>query len=604
MASSGSFNTSAYNGRYLTFAWTEQSQSIADNKTTISWTLKGAGGSTTNYYISGNFRVVIAGTTVYSSSSRIELFNGTTVASGTFTLTHNSDGTKSFTASAQAGIYTVAVNCSGSGTFTLDTIARKSTLSANNGTLGTAQALTVTRQANSLTHTITYKCGSATGTVCTKSSNTSINWTPPLSLAKQNTTGTSVAITFTITTYSGNTDIGSNTTSITCNMPSSIKPSCTFVWDDVTGMDNTYGYPVQGLSKIKINVSATISYGSAIASYLISANGASYTTAEATTGVLRNSGSMTITATVTDKRGRKGTYSDTITVRGYSPPHISSLAVRRCNSDGTANDQGDYIQAVFSASITPLDNQNIANYTLRYRPSGESSYTEIQLTALDNVYTVENYTHVFLADGNSSFDVGVVAQDNHNTDVRNTSASTAFTLMNWGNDGKSMGIGKVAEETDTLEVALNVHFYKNTSFENAASVLSSLGLPVTYGTWTPKLIASGGGMTYTTSYSYAYYYRIGDLVYITLYMKVNVTAAGTNYARIQGLPFTPRSGFYYALARAMFATGSYNNNTDGASAFISTATNTIHIQSANGTGALKWRTGDTWVGWSGCYIKA
>ena len=134
MASSGSFNTSAYNGRYLTFAWTEQSQSIADNKTTISWTLKGAGGSTTNYYISGNFRVVIAGTTVYSSSSRIELFNGTTVASGTFTLKHNSDGTKSFTASAQAGIYTVAVNCSGSGTFTLDTIARKSTLSANNGT--------------------------------------------------------------------------------------------------------------------------------------------------------------------------------------------------------------------------------------------------------------------------------------------------------------------------------------------------------------------------------------------------------------------------------------------------------------------------------------
>ena len=138
----------------------------------------------------------------------------------------------------------------------------------------------------------------------------------------------------------------------------------------------------------------------------------------------------------------------------------------------------------------------------------------------------------------------------------------------------------------------------------ASAALTNLGLPVTYGTWTPKLIASGGGMTYTTSYSYAYYYRIGDLVYITLYMKVNVTAAGTNYARIQGLPFTPRSGFYYALARAMFATGSYNNNTDGASAFISTATNTIHIQSANGTGALKWSRGDTWVGWSGCYVKA
>lgn len=124
MASSGSFNTSAYSGRYLTFSWSVASQSIPNNQTTINWSLKGAGGSTSGYFMAGNFKVVIDGVTVYSSSNRIQLFNGTNVASGTYTFTHNNVGAKSFSASAQAGIYYVAVNCSGSGSWDLPTIPR------------------------------------------------------------------------------------------------------------------------------------------------------------------------------------------------------------------------------------------------------------------------------------------------------------------------------------------------------------------------------------------------------------------------------------------------------------------------------------------------
>lgn len=129
MASSGSFNTSAYSDRYLTFSWSIKSQSIANNQTVINWALKGAGGSTTRWYMAGNFKVVINGTTVYSSSTRIELYNGTTVASGTATIKHNNDGSKTFSASAEAGIYTVAVNCKGSGSWALDAIPRYATVS-------------------------------------------------------------------------------------------------------------------------------------------------------------------------------------------------------------------------------------------------------------------------------------------------------------------------------------------------------------------------------------------------------------------------------------------------------------------------------------------
>ena len=127
MATSGSFNTSGYSGRYLTFSWSLVSQ--ANNKSVISWSLKGAGGSTTTWYKAGNFKVVINGVTVYSSSTRINLYNGTTVASGSVEISHNADGTKTFSASAEAGIYTVAVNCTGSGSWTLPAIPRTATVS-------------------------------------------------------------------------------------------------------------------------------------------------------------------------------------------------------------------------------------------------------------------------------------------------------------------------------------------------------------------------------------------------------------------------------------------------------------------------------------------
>lgn len=124
MSRSGSFNTNAYSVRYLTFNWWINSQDINGNYTDIGWNLVGAGGSTTRWYTTGNVKVIIDGEQVYYNSSRFNLYNGTTVASGTKRIYHNSDGSRQFSASAEAGIYTVAVNCRGSGSWWLDQIPR------------------------------------------------------------------------------------------------------------------------------------------------------------------------------------------------------------------------------------------------------------------------------------------------------------------------------------------------------------------------------------------------------------------------------------------------------------------------------------------------
>lgn len=132
MAKSGSFETKHtgdydYGEAYLVFSWSIKEQDEAKNQTVINWSLKGAGITSGHFYMAGDFKVVINGATVYSSSARIELYTGTTVASGTATITHATDGTKRFSASAEAGIYYYAVNSSGSGSWDLTPIPRYAT---------------------------------------------------------------------------------------------------------------------------------------------------------------------------------------------------------------------------------------------------------------------------------------------------------------------------------------------------------------------------------------------------------------------------------------------------------------------------------------------
>ena len=130
MASAGFFNTNDYEGRYLTFTWSVERQDIETNTTTIAWSLKGAGVAESSYYPAGNFKVVINGITVYLSATRINLYNGTVVANGTLNIEHESDGSKTFTASVEGAIYYTSVNCRGNGSFELPTITRQAVLTS------------------------------------------------------------------------------------------------------------------------------------------------------------------------------------------------------------------------------------------------------------------------------------------------------------------------------------------------------------------------------------------------------------------------------------------------------------------------------------------
>lgn len=490
---------------------TQNSQSIANNtsnvtvKLTAKWTY-----GTYNHYGYANGYLIIDGTK-YTFSNVIINPNRTTSGSQTLItktvdVKHGDDGTKTLSCSASfntdldsTGILTT------SATKTLTTIPRKSTLSVGNGTLGTAQTLTVTRKSSSFTHTITAKCGSASATVCTKSSNTSVSFTPPLTWASQNTTGISVSVAYTITTYTGNTNVGSNSYTKTCSIPASVKPSCTISVTDPTGYKDKYGAYIKGYSKFKITVTPTMSYSSPIASYKVVANGSTYTKANSTTAVLKSSGTLSINATVTDKRGRTSTAATaTASVLDYAKPKISKLSVGRCNADGTANDQGESVKVSYGYSISSLNNQNSSTCVLQYKKASDSEY----ITPSD--FDASAGSYIFEADTGSSYDVLMTVTDNLSTTTKTTSVSTAFTIMHWKASGYGMAIGKISEldnvfdigmQTRTLGGILHPVLEPNTDLNDVRTPNTYVGenvstynygnCPLTSGTFTLEVVGMG-----------------------------------------------------------------------------------------------------------------
>ena len=465
MATSGSFKTSAYDGRYLVFSWSRTSTNVASNTTTISWKLMGDGGSSA-WYTSGNFKVVIDGETVYSSSARIPLYDGTTVASGSFTFKHNADGSKSFTASAQAGIFTVAVNCTGSGSFALDAIPRASQPSCvtwpehtqNVGNFGDEISIHMNRNSSAFTHTVRYQFGEESGTIATNVT-TGTTWVIPLSFMDLLPASTKGSGTIYVDTYNGSTKIGTKWCGFTATVPASVRPVCSIQVLDATDIQEKYGNLVKGLSKLYVKTTGTPAYSSPIASRDITANGVRYTAEEIVTGFLTAAGTTTVKATVTDKRGRTSAQkSASFTVLDYEKPKITALSVQRCNEDGTANNRGEYIKVIFSAAVTNLVSKNGATYKLRYKKTSaaNTAWTSVTLSDHTNKYTVTSAEYIFAADGGSSFNVEVTAADSHYSTTKSTTASTAFTLMHYNAKGDGVSFGVVDEESNTLTNGLSL----------------------------------------------------------------------------------------------------------------------------------------------------
>ena len=378
------------------------------------------------------------------------------------TIAGNADGTKTVNIAANFQCFTwdgkggSGWSVSGSQNVTLRTIPRTSSVSMPATTMGSAGTISISRASSSFTHTLTYAFGNATGTIATKTTSTSVSWTPPTSLASQIPNSTSGSCTLTCYTYNGNTLVGTSTTTVTLSVPASIKPTITGI--TATQVDGTvpssWGIYVQTKSKVTLTITgATGAGGSTISSYSITGGGLSYTASSVTTGFLNTSGSITFTGKVCDSRGR---WSDeatvTISVVPYAAPRFNSYSTQRCTSTGASSSNGTYAKSTVGFSYWSCSGKNTITTGVAYRKSSESSYTNAGVSFTSG-------TQFIFGGGNLSvdysYDIRFTLTDAFGTVTVVDSLSTASVLMDFKAGGTGLAVGKVSETDSCFEVSEN-----------------------------------------------------------------------------------------------------------------------------------------------------
>ena len=484
-------------GLSQTLSVTETSYSIVDNtsQVRILWTSTQSGNSWNGYTRTAYYYYSINGGSETSKSVSYTLPKNSTVTivDTTLTVAHNSDGSGTITVRTWMDTDISYGVVEDSKTLTLTTIPRASTLSVSDGTLGTKTTITADRKSSSFTHTLTWECGSYSGTLATKSSATSWPFTPELKLASVAPYGQKVYCTYTLSTYNGSTLVGTDSKSVWFAIPSSVKPSCTLSLSDSKGYASTYGGYIQGESQLSVTINATQAYSSPISRYSASANGVTYSTRTFTTSVLTKVGTNTISATVIDGRERPGSVSSNIKVLAYSRPKITNLKVRRCNANGTENDRGGYGKISFHCTITPLSNKNTRTCSLRYRQSGATTWTNAPAITL-SAYDQDCNPPVIQMSDAHSYEVQINLTDKFGTTSAVTSISTGYCLYHIPASGKGITFGGIAEG-DGFNVKMDATFGENVNMKKNLQVDGDVTGKYLTGTWLRTIATTDLGKT-------------------------------------------------------------------------------------------------------------
>lgn len=437
---------------------TQNSQSVANNTSNVTVSVR-VYRTNTGYttYGSGTVYCTINGTQyteAITSSDKITS-SGIVLFSKTLNIAHSADGSKTLATSARI-THDQFSSSSQSYSQKLTTIPRATTptLSASSVNMGASITINMPRASSSFDHTLTYKFGSATGTIGSDLG-TSKAWTVPLSLASQIPNGTSGTCTITCKTYNGSTLIGTKTVSFTAKVPSSVVPSISAqtISEAVSGLAAQFGGYVQNKSKLKVAITAAGSYSSTIKAYSTTIAGKSYSGSSVTSGVLTASGTVTVKTTVTDSRGRTASKSTNVTVLAYTAPKITKFSATRTDAG---------VAVTMNFSITSLNEKNLKQYKLEYKPKTSDDYTVLASGSVYAYNSTQTFADSFSTE--ASYDLRLAVTDYFGESAAATAYAeipTAFTLLDFNASGKGIAFGKVSEIENQMEVDMDLNIYRN-----------------------------------------------------------------------------------------------------------------------------------------------
>lgn len=374
---------------------------------------------------------------------------------------HDSNGSKHFDFSFSqelkvtlSGKYVGSVSASGGIDCDVIPRATKPYCSPTSVYFGNSVTIKTPRASSDFGHVITYSFYDKTEQIADNQWNDEFKWTVPTSLINKMPNTSQAYICFRVDTYSRSGKfIGSNYCTLDVVLPSGYGPTVTgitYTNEDST-IANRFGAStiIQGVSKVKCNVSTSTKNGATITYYNNEIDGQLIPGPNSffTTQPLKSSGTVVLKSTVTDSRGQKATLSKNISVTEWHSPTVKNVSAQRWNvTSNKADDEGTAVKITYSFSIAPVNSKNDKNVMIQYK-NGETWTT---LATYTNSYSGENKVYISSAgkfSTDNAYSFRVLVKDYFTTDGVAAYAAIApsFKLLDFSADGRGIGVGCKAE---------------------------------------------------------------------------------------------------------------------------------------------------------------
>lgn len=374
---------------------------------------------------------------------------------------HDSNGSKHFDFSfsqelkvTKSGNYVGSVSASGG--IDCDVIPRATKPYCTPGTVKFGESVTIKtpRASSDFGHVITYSFYDKTEQIADNQWNDEFKWTVPTSLISKMPNASQFYICFRVDTYSRSGKfIGSNYCTLDVVLPSGYGPTVTGITytNEDAAIAKRFGAStiIQGVSKVKCNVSTSTKNDATITYYQNEIDGQSIPGPNSffTTQPLKSSGTVVLKSTVTDSRGQKATLSKNISVTPWWSPAVKNVTAQRWNvSTNKADDEGTAVKITYSFSIAPVANKNDKTVMIQYK-NGETWTT---LATYTDSYSGENKVYISSAgkfSTDNAYSFRVLVKDYFTTDGVASYAAIApsFKLLDFSADGRGIGVGCKAE---------------------------------------------------------------------------------------------------------------------------------------------------------------
>nr|DAX06294.1 MAG TPA: baseplate wedge protein [Caudoviricetes sp.] len=337
-------------------------------------------------------------------------------------------------------------------TLNITTAAGSSTIAAITQTVETLGTLTVSlnKAVDAFRHKLTVTAGDKT-LYTSELFDASHSVTVPRSWFDSFADVTTISATATVTTYNGDTAVGTASAAVTITADDGMRPQISEGWAtaapyNIGAVAGLTGY-IAGYSQAEISFDAaklTQAAGAALASVTVTCSGVTSTAVPYRTPIILDAADVVCAAT--DSRGRTATQTIRIEPMAYAPPTLSQVQILRCTAAGVEAEDGNYYSAKATATFSALGGQNTLTLTAAHKIQGGVYGTETPLTSGETAI-------IGTISPDSTYQVRITATDAlGNTAVTVTSLPTRQWALKFRADGLGAAFGKAPEHSKALEI--------------------------------------------------------------------------------------------------------------------------------------------------------